>query len=96
MNGKRYIDALPYCACGCGRKVNKFRSKYLPGHHMRGLKGEKTSFYGKTHKKFARLAISEGLKKRNEKNNGSENELKDIDRKMILMSEKIDLQIGKP
>ena len=66
MNGKRYRDALPCCACGCGQKVNRFTAKYLPGHHMRGLKGEQTVFYGKTHNTFARMAISSGLKKRYE------------------------------
>ena len=86
MKGQRHRDALPYCACGCGKKVNKFRSKYLPGHHMKGIKGEKTSFFGRTHNEFARLAISDGLKKRNEKmrDNDTESEIKDEKRKMML------------
>lgn len=68
MNGQKYRDALPYCACGCGQRVRRFRAKYLPGHHTKELKGDRNSFYGKTHGTFARTAISEGLKKRNEKN----------------------------
>lgn len=63
MNGKKYRDALPLCLCGCGKQVNKFRAKYLPGHHTRGLTGKKTSFFGKTHNTFARIAISEGKKR---------------------------------
>lgn len=62
MNGKRYRDAFPHCVYGCEQKVKKFTAKYLPGHHIRGLKGERNSFYGKIHNEFARRAIAEGQK----------------------------------
>jgi hypothetical protein len=68
MNGKKYKDALPCCACGCGQKVRNFRARYLPGHHTKELKGERNSFFGKTHNAFAKSAISEGLRKINERN----------------------------
>jgi hypothetical protein len=68
MNGKQYKDSLPYCICGCGKKVRNFRARYLPGHHTKELKGERNSFYGKTHDLFARIAISKGKKKLKEIN----------------------------
>lgn len=29
-------DSLPFCACGCGKKVRSFRVKYLRGHNSKG------------------------------------------------------------
>ena len=27
---------LPFCECGCGKRVNKLRSRFISGHNMRG------------------------------------------------------------
>lgn len=51
--------------CGCGQQVKKVRSRFIQGHSSRLCTGEKNSFFGKTHTKFARQSIRESLIRRN-------------------------------
>lgn len=57
MVGKLYRDILPLCACGCGKKVNKFASKYLRGHNNKSNKERIVKQRGRTHSDAARRAI---------------------------------------
>lgn len=59
----------PLCACGCGREVKKFRSKFIQGHASRLRTGEKNSFYGKTHIEFAKKSIIAGSSRRHKNTN---------------------------
>lgn len=72
MVGRLYKETPPLCACGCGKKVNKYTAKYLQGHHRKVNNGktnrektpqEKTiqekvsKLRGRTHGPLERAAI---------------------------------------